>query len=196
MQKDRTEYFKNYRETHKEQEKARSRKHYLEHKEEILERTNKWYQDNKEKHNQLTKDYYQENKEKIQEQHREYYQKNKDKVNKKRKEKLKIDNKFKIRKNLGGRLRGALKGNTKSSSITKLIGCSLEKLKNYLESQFKPGMSWDNYGRKKGIECWEIDHIVPCIKFDLSKESEQRKCFFFKNLQPLWAKENQSKNRY
>ena len=58
MQKDRSEYFKNYRETHKEQEKARSRKHYLLNKEEINARTNQWYQDNKEKHNQLTKDYY------------------------------------------------------------------------------------------------------------------------------------------
>ncbi|GAF80419.1 unnamed protein product, partial [marine sediment metagenome] len=33
-------------------------------------------------------------------------------------------------------------------------------------------------------------HINPCAKFDLSKPEEQQKCFNYKNLQPLWAKDN------
>ena len=192
MQKDRTEYFKEYNETHKEEAKIRSKKHYLEHKEEINTRTSQWYQDNKEKHNQLTKDYYQENKEKIQEQHKEYYQKNKDKVKQRRNQRINENAELKLRRNLRRRLHHALKGENKSASITKLIGCSLEELKKHLESQFKPGMSWDNYGYYN----WHIDHIKPCVRFDLSKPEEQYKCFHYTNLRPLWAKENLSKNRY
>lgn len=64
------------------------------------------------------------------------------------------------------------------------------ELKKYLESQFKEGMSWENYG----IE-WHIDHIVPCSFFDLSNEDHQRICFNWRNLQPLWKKDNLSKNR-
>lgn len=45
-------------------------------------------------------------------------------------------------------------------------------------------MNWDNYGE------WEIDHIKPCASYDLSKPKEQRKCFNYMNLQPLWAEEN------
>jgi len=54
-------------------------------------------------------------------------------------------------------------------------------------------MSWDNYGtgyNGKGMEQWHIDHIIPCASFDLSKPSEQKKCFHYTNLQPLWAKDN------
>jgi len=52
--------------------------------------------------------------------------------------------------------------------------------------QFKPGMTWDNYG----YYGWHIDHKVPCSNFDLSKPEEQYKCFHYTNLQPLWAEEN------
>ena len=48
-------------------------------------------------------------------------------------------------------------------------------------------MTWKNYGE------WHIDHIKPCSKFNLTDEEEQKKCFNYKNLQPLWASENTSK---
>jgi len=54
-------------------------------------------------------------------------------------------------------------------------------------------MSWTNHGNGhngKGMKEWHIDHSQPCCKFDLSKESEQRKCFHYSNLQPLFATEN------
>ena len=47
-------------------------------------------------------------------------------------------------------------------------------------------MTWKNQGRFG----WHIDHIVPCSKFDLSDPDQQKECFNYKNLQPLWAKEN------
>lgn len=38
-----------------------------------------------------------------------------------------------------------------------------------------------------------IDHIVPCAYFDLSNPIHQRRCFNYRNMQPLPAKENISK---
>lgn len=96
-----------------------------------------------------------------------------------------------LAQNLRGRIYGVLKGYNKSASSISLIGCSFKTLKEYLEKQFKPGMTWENYGRGKNK--WSVDHIIPCITFDLQKEEEQRKCFHYTNLQPLWCSENSSK---
>lgn len=75
-------------------------------------------------------------------------------------------------------------------SINKLIGCSMEELVNVISSKFKPGMSWSNYGQ------WHIDHIKPCALFDLTKLEEQKQCFHYSNLQPLWAQENREKWKF
>lgn len=97
---------------------------------------------------------------------------------------------FKLTCNLRKKVSEAVRRNSKSTPTLILLGCSVDKLKQHLESQFKPNMSWDNYG----YYGWHIDHIRPCVSFDLSKTEEQVKCFNYTNLQPLWAKENLSKN--
>ena len=86
----------------------------------------------------------------------------------------------------------ALKGIVKSNHTLEMIGCSALDLRDYLESKFQDGMSWENYG-KYG---WHIDHIRPCASFDLSDPKQQEECFHYKNLQPLWAKDNLSKGSY
>jgi hypothetical protein len=50
-------------------------------------------------------------------------------------------------------------------------------------------MTWENYC----FDVWHIDHIKPVSSFDLTLPEEQLKAFNFKNLQPLWAKENLEK---
>jgi len=114
-------------------------------------------------------------------------------IKKYHKQRRKNDIKYRITGNLRTRLNTAIKHNYKSTSTKKLLGCTVEFLKNRLESQFTEDMSWDNYGRKEGMKCWEIDHIKPCAKFNLIKAEEQRKCFHYSNLQPLWATDNQKK---
>lgn len=62
-----------------------------------------------------------------------------------------------------------------------------------MQLQFKDGMNWGNYN----YNGWHIDHIKPCALFDLSKEEEQKKCFHYTNLQPLWGIDNLKKgDRY
>jgi len=96
---------------------------------------------------------------------------------------------FKIAHILRTRLGQALKGQNKSASTLELLGCTIEFLKEYLASQFQEGMSWDNYS----YDVWHIDHIRPCSSFDLTDPEQQKQCFHYTNLQPLWAKDNFSK---
>jgi len=86
-------------------------------------------------------------------------------------------------------------GKNKSASTVELLGCSIEELKIYLQGFFQPGMTWDNYGNPDGDhkKSWHVDHIRPCASFDLSDPIEQRECFHYTNLQPLWGKDNLSK---
>lgn len=51
-------------------------------------------------------------------------------------------------------------------------------------------MSWENYG----VGGWHIDHIIPCASFELTDGDEQRKCFHYSNLQPLWWFHNLEKS--
>lgn len=91
------------------------------------------------------------------------------------------------------RIRHALKTIVKCDKSLGLIGCTATELKHYLESKFKNGMNWENYGR----EGWHVDHIKPCTAFDLTDPEEQKECFHYKNLQPLWATDNRKKgNKY
>jgi hypothetical protein len=75
----------------------------------------------------------------------------------------------------------------KGGRTQELIGCSYEALRRHLAAQFLPGMSWENHGE------WEIDHIRPCASFDLTNPVQQRECFHYSNLQPLWRRENRRK---
>lgn len=67
-----------------------------------------------------------------------------------------------------------------------LIGCTVPELMRHLEAQFTDRMTWENYGRYG----WHIDHIRPCASFDLTDPEQQRACFHYTNLQPLWWDEN------
>lgn len=93
---------------------------------------------------------------------------------------------FRLISNLRCRVRRALTktGSMKVAVMKEFIGCTVDQLRLYLESQFREGMSWDNYGK------WHIDHIKPVASFDMNDPTQQRQCFYYTNLQPLWAMEN------
>jgi hypothetical protein len=95
-----------------------------------------------------------------------------------------------IRANLSSGVRRVLLNGSlqKSSRIFHLLRCDIDWLKAWLEIQFQPGMGWHNYGQG-----WHIDHIRPCISFDLTDPKQQQLCFHWTNLQPLWATDNLSK---
>jgi len=204
-----------YRDSHKEE-----RKIYVEsNKEKIKKRTKEYKIKNKIRIVKVSKIYQQKHKEKIKIQHKIYIELNKDKISKQKKKyntlhkneikeydqayrkshkiqinrnkrrRKKTDINYKILENLRCRLWHALKKNIKSNTTKKLLGCTIPELKKHLQNQFLPGMTWKNHS----IKGWHIDHIRPCDSFDLTKPSQQKKCFNYKNLQPLWAKVNYKK---
>lgn len=72
-----------------------------------------------------------------------------------------------------------------------MLGYTMGELKAHLESRFKPGMSWDNYGK----DGWEVDHIIPRSLFNYGRPTDIdfQRCWSLKNLQPMWARDNRSK---
>jgi hypothetical protein len=94
---------------------------------------------------------------------------------------------FRIAKCLRARFYKAVTRDQRIGTTMQLVGCSAASLRAHLQDQFLPGMTWDNFGG------WEIDHIRPCASFDLTDPAQQRQCFHYTNLQPLWAEDNRRK---
>jgi len=99
------------------------------------------------------------------------------------------DAEYKIVTLLRGRLGLAIRAQrtSKTADTMSLVGCTIDELWDHLKKQFKPWMTVENHG------LWEIDHIIPCIKFKLLCPLQQVLCFHFTNLQPLKKEENRSK---
>lgn len=154
-------------------------KKYLENSDIIKANRKEYYYKNKEKVIRLNNDYVERNKSKVRERQRRHHAKKK-----------KIDVSYSLLKILRSRVSSAIKrGGTKCNKTMDLVGCTMPELITHLENGFKDGMSWDNYG----FYGWHVDHKIPCASFDMSDINEQRKCFHYSNLQPLWALDNLKK---
>lgn len=100
------------------------------------------------------------------------------------------DARFAVNKSFSVVLRESLVGRKAGRRWEEVVGYSLDDLMAHLESQFWPGMSWDNFGT------WHIDHIVPrsAFSFESTDDPEFRDCWALSNLQPLWAADNLHKS--
>jgi hypothetical protein len=119
---------------------------------------------------------------------KELQKQNKNRINSRKrirsKELAKINPNYKIKRNLRHRFWSAVSRDSKKTSVINLIGCTIDELKIYLSQKFTDGMNWENYGE------WHIDHIIPCASFDLTEIEQQKQCFHYTNLQPLWCIDN------
>ena len=78
-----------------------------------------------------------------------------------------------------------------SEELLDLLGCNIIEYKAYIASQFTDEMTWDNYR-----EVWEIDHIVP-IMYNNPTKDEILERFHHTNVQPIIKEQNQQKgNRF
>jgi len=111
---------------------------------------------------------------------KEYFIRNKDTIIKKQV----------LRKRLSNRIRHAIKDNCKSEKTMNLIGCSIEYLKEHLQqTATKNGYGNFDINNYSGYK-YHIDHILPCVAFNLNCSYHQKLCFNWSNLQILTAEEN------
>lgn len=191
-----------------EKSKQYSNNYYQLNKNKIAKRNAKRYQKDKKIHSERRKKYYKKNKEKILKRH-ELRRINKreelraytktDKYRKRARERralrVKSDINYKLRCHFSSRILDAIKKNykfgRKHSKTLDLLGCSIQFVKKHLESLWLPGMNWENHA----LHGWHIDHIKPCASFDLTDPEQQKICFHYTNLQPLWAIDNIKKGK-
>ena len=125
----------------------------------------------------------------------EYYLTNKKSILKQKlrrdNNRLKTDVIFKLKSRLRIRIYQALKGNYKAGFASKNLGCSIPELKQYIESKFYAGMTWDNWGK-----IWELDHVKELREFDLADPIQLKEAIYYTNLQPLTVEDHKKKTFY
>lgn len=175
----------------KQETKEYNKIYYLKNKDKIKEQVKKYAESNKSKIFNYQKDYRIKNKESLTEYIKQYKKEwdinNPNYYNNYKKERRLKDPIERLKHNLRNRTYNAFKINQwkKGKGTELLLGGDIDLIKKSLESKFKKGMSWDNYGD------WHVDHIIPLKS--ANTEKELRALCNYKNLQPLWAKENLSK---
>lgn len=161
--------------------KAVAKKTYLKHKDKVNAKKKEWYQKNKQRHAEKREAYAIKNKDRLLAARRKW-----------ERNRMDTDINYLLQKTLRGRVREALKstGGRKAERTESLIGCTVQEFRQYIETQFKDGMSWDNWA----FDGWHLDHKVPVSWFNLENENCRKLAFNYKNMQPLWWQENFSKN--
>lgn len=118
-------------------------------------------------------------------------EKNKESRIKSQKKRKANDPGFRVQCNLRHRLKEIMskvkRGGTEHRN--NLTGCSTRQLADHLESTFKRGMTWENYGTR-----WHVDHILPCASFDHTDPKQVAQCWHWTNLRALDAKKNMEKS--
>jgi hypothetical protein len=150
---------------------------------------------NKDKIKEYHKQRYRDKEEKIKAQCKEYSEKNKAQrllySRKWQSEKYANDSVYRLKKILRARIAAALnlKLIVKQGLVVELLGCTIDNARKHLESQWLEGMNWNNHS----LEGWHIDHIKPVSTFDLTDPEQQKQCFHYTNLRPLWSHTNLSR---
>jgi len=195
-----------YGNAYAESNRERQKEYRRANKEKIAQYAQEYYQVNREEKLLKQKKYREANIETVTARQKVHYIKNREKVlgrsaewRKQNAEYLKLwhrnykQNQYKNNPNyrltqcIRTRIRSVLKNIIKIDSTVELVGCTIEELWTHLENQFTEGMTRENHGE------WHIDHRIPCAAFDLNDEEQQKICFHYTNLQPLWARDNLSK---
>jgi len=158
-------------------------KSYKNNRESSNLKSKEWYKNNKRKHITHMLEYKINNPEVSKKASKKWNKNNREYFKKWNKNQWDNNPNFKLRRVLSIRLNDLLRNHNinKNHPTLKLLKCSLEFFKKYISLQFKPEMSWENWG-----PVWELDHIIPCFSFDLTKEEDQKQCFHYTNFQPLF----------
>lgn len=93
-----------------------------------------------------------------------------------------------LRKAIRSRMKRDLQHPLPSDQHVAYVGASMRDLRAYIETLWSDGMTWATHGN--GVNQWVIDHIVSVSSFDLSNEQHLYWCWNYRNLRPLWVRDN------
>lgn len=82
-------------------------------------------------------------------------------------------------------------GGRKTAPTFTSLGYTAQQLQDHLTPLLRPGMTWSNHG-----SVWHIDHKRPVSWFSFNPDNPEAfiaECWALTNLQPLFARENLSK---
>jgi hypothetical protein len=106
---------------------------------------------------------------------------------------------FRLKESISERIRKSIFKGRKS--VLKYLNYSIYDLKNHIEKQFEPWMSWNNFGKydfntwddnNPNTWKWNVDHIIPhsTFKYSSMEDDSFKKCWALENLRPYSAKQN------
>lgn len=186
-------YQKEYRDKHKAQRKNYDKSRYHDNISSFQEKNADYYANNQQIILERSNQYYFDHKDDVKDKHRTYI-----------KFKRKTDINFNLKSKISKYVNIYLKSNNSSKkdlSILKYLPYTIEELKQYIEYQFEPWMTWGNWGRydkniwndnDQSTWTWQIDHIIPhsTFKYISMEDEEFKKCWALENLRPYSAKQN------
>ena len=196
--KHRSQYLKSYYAEHEEQYaknreawRKKNPNYFSEYNAAHKEKRDAWQEGHREHNNKRGRVYYWQHHEERLEYNREYSRENRDKFREYARA-LNLDPKHRLNHTISSGIRSSLRGNKNGRHWEDLVGYTREDLKRHLESQFTEGMTWDNLGRKG----WTIDHMKPIAAWNFTSPDDPdfKECWALSNLQPMWFRENSSKN--
>ncbi len=193
------EKLKRYAEKNPDKLKEGAARRYQENREQRLEKAREYYAQNKEQINKRNSEYGKKNAEHLKKKQNEYRAANRErarrwgkrysdankaKINDKLRERRRNDPLLRLKDAIRGSVRAYLGSKkTRRSATFEIVGCTPDFLRSHLEKQFKPGMTWENYGSH-----WHVDHRIPLASG--TTPEEVMGLSHWTNLQPLEALEN------
>lgn len=142
----------------------------------------------------VAKDYCERNKVHIAEYKKKYLEEHKTEIYAYNKvyiaNRLKTDHVFRAIHYYRSRMRKILERGKASVESMQLLGCSAEHLQRWLDFNINIlGIQPQDIGPE-----YHCDHVKPCASFDMSQHRYVKRCFNWKNLQWLPAKNNREKS--
>ena len=98
------------------------------------------------------------------------------------------DPEYRLQMQLRSRLTKAIGRGSEATAAIACCGCTLAELKQRIEDQFLPGMSWETRS------AWHVDHIFPLSAIDRNDRTQVLAACNWRNLRPVWAIDNWKKN--
>ena len=196
---DRTEYMKDYYKNNSNVIKNNSKEYKSKNTDKVKEYNKEYKSKNTDKVKEYNIKFYISNKE----YYKKYYTNNKAKLNSNKNEynknRCEHDMIFKLVRNIRSLINNTFKhiGIKKNNRTEKILGCSIDEFRLYIEKQFEKWMIWQNHGIYTGNynETWQLDHIEPIS--NATTPEDIIRLNHYTNFQPLCSKKNLEKsNKY